>query len=272
MTTENPPIKLVLFNKPYSVHSQFRRDNDKMRTLADYFDDKSLRVVGRLDADSEGLLLLTDCGALNHAIASPPKATKGNKQPKRYLVQVEGTPSTEQLQALSRGVELKDDKTLPAQVALLSDDKLPIPLWARNPPIRERKSIPTAWLMLTIYEGKNRQVRRMSAHVGLPCLRLIRYAVAGFNLSLDGLDDLGDMRGWEMLASGDSVCLHLSRAELRAFGIDLPKGNLTKSNANQAKQGKRPNQKPAQFAKAKQAQKAKSLSKPKGTKLKSKPT
>ncbi|MDO4250217.1 MAG: pseudouridine synthase [Moraxella sp.] len=211
-------IKVVLFNKPYGVHSQFRRDNDTMHTLADFFEDKSLRVVGRLDADSEGLLLLTNHGALNHAIASPPKDNH-QKQPKRYLVQVEGIPTTEQIQMLANGVMLKDGKTLPANVIHLDETALPITLWVRTPPIRERQSIPTAWLSITIYEGKNRQVRRMTAHVGLPCLRLIRYQVAGFTL--------------DTLASGESVCLQLSPDELAVYGVSLPQEKkMGKNGAN----------------------------------------
>lgn len=173
-----PPTKLILFNKPYGVHSQFRKDNDEMATLADFFTDKSLRVVGRLDKDSEGLLLLTNNGKLANAIANP----TAHKQPKTYLVQVEGTPNDDALQALRNGVVLKDGKTLPAKVSALSESELPIALWERNPPIRERKHIPTAWLSITIFEGKNRQVRRMTASVGLPCLRLIRWQVAEFTL------------------------------------------------------------------------------------------
>lgn len=173
-----PPTKLILFNKPYGVHSQFRKDNDEMATLADFFTDKSLRVVGRLDKDSEGLLLLTNNGKFANAIANP----TAHKQPKTYLVQVEGTPNDDALQALRNGVVLKDGKTLPAKVSALSESELPIALWERNPPIRERKHIPTTWLSITIFEGKNRQVRRMTASVGLPCLRLIRWQVAEFTL------------------------------------------------------------------------------------------
>lgn len=168
---------VILFNKPYGVHSQFRKDHEDMATLADFFDDKTLRVAGRLDKDSEGLLVLTDDGRLNHAITTPKAHTSWGKT---YLVQVENTPTDEQIHALSAGVTLKDGKTLPAIVKVL--DTLPITLWERDPPIRERKSIPTAWLSITIFEGKNRQVRRMTAHVGLPCLRLIRHQVGDWTL------------------------------------------------------------------------------------------
>ncbi|WP_352310250.1 rRNA large subunit pseudouridine synthase E [Psychrobacter sp. W2-37-MNA-CIBAN-0211] len=197
---------LVLFNKPYGVQSQFRDDsNNDHTTLSEYFTDKSLRVAGRLDATSEGLLILTNDGRVNKAITHPPKANAGRKQGKTYLVQVEGMPTTEQLDKLRQGVILKDGKTLPADIKQLSEEDLPMPLWQREPPIRERKSIPTSWLMLTIYEGKNRQVRRMTAHVGLPCLRLIRWSVAGF--------ELGE------LAVGEFVRIHLDSAKLRELGV-----------------------------------------------------
>lgn len=196
----------ILFNKPYGVQSQFRDDsNNDHTTLSEYFTDKSLRVAGRLDATSEGLLILTSDGRVNKAITHPPKANAGRKQGKTYLVQVEGTPTAEQRDKLRQGVILKDGKTLPADIKQLSEEDLPMPLWQRDPPIRERKSIPTSWLMLTIYEGKNRQVRRMTAHVGLPCLRLIRWSVAGF--------ELGE------LAVGEFVRIHLDSAKLRELGV-----------------------------------------------------
>ena len=197
---------LILFNKPYGVQSQFRDDsNNDHTTLSQYFTDKALRVAGRLDATSEGLLILTDDGRVNKAITHPPKANAGRKQGKTYLVQVEGTPTAEQLNKLKRGVVLKDGKTLPAEVKHVSENELPMVLWQRNPPIRERKSVPDSWLMLTIYEGKNRQVRRMTAHVGLPCLRLIRWSVAGF--------ELGE------LAVGQFVRVHLTSEHFRQLGI-----------------------------------------------------
>lgn len=201
-----PTANLVLFNKPYGVQSQFRDDsNNNHTTLSEYFTDKSLRVAGRLDATSEGLLILTDDGRVNKAVTHPPKANAGRKQGKTYLVQVEGTPTAEQLNQLRHGVILKDGKTLPADVKHVSEDELPMPLWQRNPPIRERKSVPDSWLMLTIYEGKNRQVRRMTAHVGLPCLRLIRWSVAGFEL-----DDL---------AVGEFVRIQLTTEHYIQLGI-----------------------------------------------------
>ncbi|MCD6252576.1 MAG: pseudouridine synthase [Psychrobacter sp.] len=201
---------LILFNKPYGVQSQFRDDsNNDHTTLSQYFTDKSLRVAGRLDATSEGLLILTSDGRVNKAITQPPTAANfaknKHKQGKTYLVQVEGVATTAQLNELASGVTLKDGKTLPATATIVEEADLPIDLWQREPPIRERKNVPTSWLMLTIYEGKNRQVRRMTAHVGLPCLRLIRWSVAGF--------ELGD------LAVGEFVRLHLNHERCRQLGI-----------------------------------------------------
>lgn len=200
---------LILFNKPYGVQSQFRDDGGNTHTtLAPYFTDKSLRVAGRLDATSEGLLILTNDGRVNKAITQPPRAAQfknSNKQGKTYLVQVEGVVSAAQLAELSRGVMLKDGKTLPAVAKVVAESELPIQLWHRDPPIRERKSIPTSWIMLTIYEGKNRQVRRMTAHVGLPCLRLIRWSVAGFELGSLGV--------------GEFVRVHLTNEDCRRLGV-----------------------------------------------------
>ena len=201
---------LVLFNKPYGVQSQFRDDsNNDHTTLSQYFTDKSLRVAGRLDATSEGLLILTSDGRVNKAITQPPSAKNfaqnKQKQGKTYLVQVEGLVSSDQLKQLAAGVQLKDGKTLPATALLVDEADLPIALWQRDPPIRERKSVPTSWLMLTIYEGKNRQVRRMTAHVGLPCLRLIRWSVAGFELGSLGV--------------GEFVRIHLSRERCQQLGV-----------------------------------------------------
>ena len=201
---------MILFNKPYGVQSQFRDDsNNDHSTLSQYFTDKSLRIAGRLDATSEGLLILTSDGRVNKAITQPPSAKNfaqnKQKQGKTYLVQVEGLVSADQLKQLAAGVQLKDGKTLPATALLVDEADLPIALWQRDPPIRERKSVPTSWLMLTIYEGKNRQVRRMTAHVGLPCLRLIRWSVAGFELGSLGV--------------GEFVRIHLSRERCQQLGV-----------------------------------------------------
>ncbi len=201
---------LILFNKPYGVQSQFRDDsNNDHTTLSEYFTDKSLRIAGRLDATSEGLLILTSDGRINKAITQPPSAKNfaqnKQKQGKIYLVQVEGVATATQLKELASGVLLKDGKTLPASAVLVDEAELPMTLWQRDPPIRERKNIPTSWLMLTIYEGKNRQVRRMTAHVGLPCLRLIRWSVAGF--------ELGE------LGVGEFVRIHLNSEHCQQLGL-----------------------------------------------------
>lgn len=164
---------LIAFNKPYAVLSQFRAYEDS-QSLADFITNKSLRVAGRLDKDSEGLLLLTDDGALNHRITEP-----RHKLPKSYWVQIEGEPDAAVLQALARGVELKDGPTKPARVSLIAAPAV----WPRTPPVRYRKHIATSWLNITIEEGRNRQVRRMTSHVGHPTLRLIRYRIGPWYLN-----------------------------------------------------------------------------------------
>jgi 23S rRNA pseudouridine2457 synthase len=166
---------LIAFNKPFRVMCQFTGDGSR-RTLADFIERPGVYPAGRLDFDSEGLLLLTDDGALAHRISDPK-----HKLPKTYLLQVEGSPRAEQLIALRRGVELNDGPTLPADVTIL--DAAPDWLWPRDPPVRYRKSVADAWIQLTIREGRNRQVRRMTAAVGLPTLRLIRVAIGPYALA-----------------------------------------------------------------------------------------
>lgn len=156
---------LIALNKPHGVLCQFTDDRGRS-TLADFVQQKDVYPAGRLDHDSEGLLLLTDDGALAHRLTDP-----RHKQPKTYLAQVEGEVDEAALQALCRGVTLKDGPTRPAQAAFASE---PDWLWPRDPPVRFRKAIPTSWLTLTLREGRNRQVRRMTAAVGFPTLRLIQ--------------------------------------------------------------------------------------------------
>ena len=164
---------IILFNKPYGVLSQFT-DQQGRTTLADYIDIPGVYAAGRLDRDSEGLLVLTDDGRLQHQIAHPRK-----KMPKVYHAQVEGLADDEAVRQLSAGIMLKDGMTRPAKVMLISQ---PDDLWERDPPIRYRKNIPTSWLQLEIHEGRNRQVRRMTAAVGYPTLRLIRQRVGRWSL------------------------------------------------------------------------------------------
>ncbi|GJM12983.1 MAG: pseudouridine synthase [Pseudohongiella sp.] len=164
--------RLLLLNKPYGVLSQFTSEPPH-RTLAEFIEHKGFYAAGRLDKDSEGLLLLTDDGKLQQKISNP----KYGKF-KTYLVQVEGEPTDETLEALRRGIELKDGPTKPAEARCIPEPQL----WDRDPPIRERKSIPTSWIELSISEGRNRQVRRMTAAIGYPTLRLIRTKIDQWEL------------------------------------------------------------------------------------------
>lgn len=186
---------LYLFNKPFQVMCQFT-DEGERQTLAHYIDVPDIYPAGRLDYDSEGLLALTDCGPLQHAIANP-----HNKMAKTYWVQVEGDIPTEAINALRQGVTLKDGPTLPAQVSRIE----PPNLWERIPPVRFRANIPTSWLEITIKEGRNRQVRRMTAAVGYPTLRLVRAAIGEWKL--------------EDLLPGQLKCLEVS----------APAGSTTKN-------------------------------------------
>lgn len=172
--------RLIRFNKPFDVLPQFTDTGNQggpRKTLSDFIDCPGVYAAGRLDRDSEGLMLLTDTGRLQAWISDPQ-----HKMAKTYWVQVEGTPDAAAIAALCKGVELKDGMTRPAQAKLMEE---PEGLWARTPPIRDRKSIPTSWISLTLREGKNRQVRRMTAVVGFPTLRLIRYSIGAW--TLDGL-------------------------------------------------------------------------------------
>lgn len=171
--------RVILFNKPYDVLSQFTdkgTEGSPRRTLSEFIDVPGVYPAGRLDRDSEGLLVLTDNGKLQAKISNPKF-----RSPKTYLAQVEGTPTQAQIEQLQAGVVLKDGPTRPADVSRIDAPDI----WPRTPPVRFRKTVPDAWLKLTITEGRNRQVRRMTAHVGLPCLRLIRWSVG--ERSLEGI-------------------------------------------------------------------------------------
>ncbi len=181
--------RIILFNKPYGVLCQFT-DGAGRPTLSDYLPIAGVYAAGRLDRDSEGLLVLTDDGALQHRLSHPRRKT-----PKRYWAQVEGAPDPACLERLSAGLPLRDGRTAPAQVRLID----PPTLWPREPPIRYRARVPTAWLELVLREGRNRQVRRMTAAVGHPTLRLVRYSVGDWTL-----DDLAP-GAWRELPSADPI-------------------------------------------------------------------
>jgi 23S rRNA pseudouridine2457 synthase len=166
-------MPLILFNKPYQVMCQFS-PHPTRNTLANYLDMPDIYPAGRLDADSEGLLLLTDDGELQHRISHPSR-----KQPKTYIAQVEGVPDAAALKRLQAPLNLGDFVTQPCQAKHIHPPEW---LWERDPPIRQRADAPTGWLAITLAEGKNRQVRRMTAAVGLPTLRLVRIAVGPFSL------------------------------------------------------------------------------------------
>ena len=173
-------MSLILFNKPYGVISQFS-EHEKHTPLSNYITEKEFYPAGRLDHDSEGLLILTDEGKIQHCLSHPK-----HKQPKVYWVQVDGDITDAALEELEKGVTLKDGLTKPAIARKIEEPKL----WPRDPPVRYRAEIPTSWCELTITEGKNRQVRRMTAVVGFPTLRLIRISIGDFNLGISTTDRL----------------------------------------------------------------------------------
>lgn len=181
---------VVLFNKPFDVLTQFRPDGDRV-TLAQFIHNPTLRVAGRLDRDSEGLLLLTDDGQLNALLTDP-----HHEKEKTYLAQVEGIPTDEAMQRLCQGVMLNDGMTKPAQARIIDEPEL----WPRTPPVRFRANIPTTWIELKIREGRNRQVRRMTAAVGYPTLRLVRVAIGDYQLG-----DLAQGQSRELQVSSVSL-------------------------------------------------------------------
>jgi 23S rRNA pseudouridine2457 synthase len=186
-------MRYILLNKPYEVLTQFTDEHGRA-TLKDFVSVPDVYPVGRLDFDSEGLLLLTDDKQLQHRLSDP-----RYKVPKTYWAQVEGLPTTEALERLRQGVQIKEGFTLPAEVRAL-DEAATADLWPRNPPIRYRASIPTSWLELTISQGMNRQVRKMCAAVGLPCLRLVRVALGELTLDEIPAGHWRDLTAAEVLA------------------------------------------------------------------------
>lgn len=230
---------LILFNKPFGVLSQFTDDQNRP-TLAQYIKLPNVYPAGRLDHDSEGLLLLTDDGQLQHHIAHP-----AHKLPKTYWVQVEGAPNSYALTKLRQGVELNDGITQPAEARLIAPPKL----WERNPPIRQRQNIPTQWMEIVISEGKNRQIRRMTAAVGHPTLRLVRVKIGTWDL--------------EGIAQGEykTINVHLPKSAIAAAPQHRPARN-NRSNENRG-DNTRDNKAPTKNNKATGAKaKPKSASKP----------
>lgn len=215
---------LILLNKPFSVLCQFS-DTNHRQTLANYVAVQDVYPAGRLDQDSEGLVILTDDGTLQHKISHP-----RHKLAKTYWVQVEGIPHEEALDQLRQGVRLKDGQTAPASVKKISEPHV----WPRNPPIRFRANIPTTWLEMTIYEGRNRQVRRMTAAVGFPTLRLIRIQIGPWKLGNLAPGEWSEAKipdNWrtidrhEMVASGHSSRSHRKRRPVPRRGRSTRPGN-----------------------------------------------
>ena len=215
----NDRPRLLLVNKPYGVLTQFT-DQEGRQTLKDFVAIRGVYPAGRLDRDSEGLLLLTNHGSLQHLIASPT-----HKMPKTYWVQVEGIVNEKALDTLRNGVELKDGKTLPAKARMIE----PPAIWPRVPPVRERKSVPDSWIELTIREGKNRQVRRMTAAVGFPTLRLVRCQIGPWQL--------GSMKPgqWQEAEIPDTLKSRLKTTARNSYDSKNRNNNSKSRNQNRKK-------------------------------------
>jgi 23S rRNA pseudouridine2457 synthase len=222
--------QLILFNKPYNVLTQFT-DSEGRQTLKDFIGIQAVYPAGRLDRDSEGLLLLTDDGKLQQLIANPRFKLK-----KTYWVQVENVPDNKALQQLREGVMLKDGMTLPAEAELLT----PPDIWERHPPIRERKAIPAQWLKLTITEGRNRQVRRMTAAVGHPTLRLIRVGIGPWQLHPLAPGQWQAIPAADVVKWRDDLETQNNRRRRGRAGQSLPAGRRRNQRRNDAKPTRRP--------------------------------
>lgn len=222
--------QLILFNKPFNVLTQFTDSADR-QTLKDYIDIENVYPAGRLDRDSEGLVLLTDDGQLQQLIANP-----RFKLQKTYWVQVEHRPDEQALQQLRQGIELKDGPTLPAQAEFMA----PPAIWDRHPPIRERKAIPTQWLQLSIFEGRNRQVRRMTAAVGHPTLRLIRVGIGPWQIDRLQPGQWQAIPEEDVIKWRDDLETQNNRRRRGRAGQPLPAGRRRNQRRNDLKPTRRP--------------------------------
>jgi 23S rRNA pseudouridine2457 synthase len=198
--------KLILFNKPFKVLSQFTSEGSNKKNLSEYINIPNVYAAGRLDYDSEGLLALTDNGFLQHRIADPKY-----KSDKTYWVQVEGIPTNKAIELLRNGINLKDGPTQPAKIEIIDEPNV----WERTPPVRQRANIPTSWLEITIHEGRNRQVRRMTAAINHPTLRLIRARIGEWIIT-----DIkpGEFKELDVIVKGDSKPTYSKQSKLANMG------------------------------------------------------